>query len=577
MTNITSLSTAARLLAIQPAARSASAAVLTPVAAPPAVALVPANLQAQAAAVVAQLDARAASGAGASIVLQKAGAAYELTGTKTVAVGAGVTSATQTVDLRAGAAYAVTGSFGLSSTRGNMKLELLDPKGKVVQSVLGGVGKTNAKLAVTAVATGTYTLRLTGQAIDKTSTTAIYQSYSLSVAQAASRIPKSGDANIDALVFGGTNSWLHDAGALASVSTTPVKTGVNALNGALTRTVKYAFATTDSLKSLSGADARGAAVMTDVQKTAVADAFAYLSNVINLRFEVVSDPAQADIVFGQNNQAGVSAGYANAPNQSGGHAEYLFLASDQSTNSTFTNGSYGLTTLLHEIGHTLGLKHPGNYNAGGGGAPGPYLPAATDNRRFSLMSYRAAPGTSANPQTLMSYDVLALQFLYGANTNPAEPAALARYQTTTFTDSWSGLETLWAPRGAELDASQTTKKNVFDFREGAFSSIAVTGASAISAGSAPTNNVGLAYGSKITRATGGSGADIFYTAATGDVTTDGGAGTDMLYLAGRAGEWSKNNDLYTRKVAGKEVAHVAARNIEAISYYDPTKAALIHA
>jgi serralysin len=193
------------------------------------------------------------------------------------------------------------------------------------------------------------------------------------------------------------------------------------------------------------------------------------------------------------------------------------------------------------------------------------------------MSYRAAPGTSANPQTLMSYDVLALQFLYGANTNPAEPAALARYQTTTFTDSWSGLETLWAPRGAELDASQTTKKNVFDFREGAFSSIAVTGASAISAGSAPTNNVGLAYGSKITRATGGSGADIFYTAATGDVTTDGGAGTDMLYLAGRAGEWSKNNDLYTRKVAGKEVAHVAARNIEAISYYDPTKAALIHA
>jgi serralysin len=344
---------------------------------------------------------------------------------------------------------------------------------------------------------------------------------------------------------------------------------VNALNGALTQTVKYAFATTDSLKSLSGADARGAAVMTDVQKTAVADAFAYLSNVINLRFEAVSDPAQADIVFGQNHQAGVSAGYANAPNQSGGHAEYLFLASDQSTNSTFTNGSYGLTTLLHEIGHTLGLKHPGNYNAGGGGTVGPYLPAATDNRRFSLMSYNAAPGTSANPQTLMGYDVLALQFLYGANTNPAAPSALARHQTTTFTDSWNGLETLWAPNGAALDASQTTKKDIFDLREGAFSSIAVTG-------SAANNNMGLAYGSKITRATGGSGADTFYTAATGDVTMDGGAGADTLFLAGKASECSKSADVYTRQLAGKAVARVTAQNIETIAYYDSAKAALMH-
>lgn len=569
MTNMASLSTATRLLARQQSTRSAAVTVVTPVAAPQPSSLAPANLQAQAAAVIAQIDARAAAGPGASMVLQKAGAAYEATGTKTVAVDVGVTSASQTVDLRAGAAYAVTGSFGLSSTLGNMKLEVLDPKGKVVQSVLGGVGKTSAKVAVTATATGTYTLRLTGQPITTTSTTAIYQSYSLSVVQAASKIPKSGDANIDALVFGGTNSWLHDAGALASVSTTPVKTGVNALNGALTQTVKYAFATTDSLKSLSGADARGAAVMTDVQKTAVADAFAYLSNVINLRFEAVSDPAQADIVFGQNNQAGVSAGYANAPNQSGGHAEYLFLASDQSTNSTFTNGSYGLTTLLHEIGHTLGLKHPGNYNAGGGGAVGPYLPAATDNRRFSLMSYNAAPGTSANPQTLMGYDVLALQFLYGANTNPAAPSALARHQTTTFTDSWNGLETLWAPNGAALDASQTTKKDIFDLREGAFSSIAVTG-------SAANNNMGLAYGSKITRATGGSGADTFYTAATGDVTMDGGAGADTLFLAGKASEWSKSADVYTRQLAGKAVARVTAQNIETIAYYDSAKAALMH-
>jgi serralysin len=34
---------------------------------------------------------------------------------------------------------------------------------------------------------------------------------------------------------------------------------------------------------------------------------------------------------------------------------------------------------MHEIGHALGLKHPGNYNAGGGTSPGPFLSKSLDN------------------------------------------------------------------------------------------------------------------------------------------------------------------------------------------------------
>lgn len=370
MTSISSLSTSSLLLAGAQAQRSA-APVLTPVAAPKPVAYPSAaSTQAQAAAAVFALETRAASGSPASIVLQKSGATYEATGSKTVSVGANVTSATESAELRAGASYTFSTSFGLSSTRGRMKIELLDPNGKVVQTVIGGVGKTSAAINYKAAASGVFSIRLTGQPIDKTTTTAIYQGYSIGVAQAASKLPGSGDKNVDALIFGGTNSWLHDTGALATLSTNVVKDGVRSLNSALSRKVKFAFMTSDSIKGLTGEDARGAAVMSNTQKAAVTDALAYYSSVINLQFEAVSDPAQADIVFGQNNQGGTSAGYANAPNQSGGHAEYLFLASDQSSNGVFTNGSYGLTTLLHEVGHTLGLKHPGNYNAGGGGAPG---------------------------------------------------------------------------------------------------------------------------------------------------------------------------------------------------------------
>lgn len=187
-----------------------------------------------------------------------------------------------------------------------------------------------------------------------------------------------------------------------------------------------------------------------------------------------------------------------------------------------------------------------------------------------MMSYYGAPGVNANPQTLMSYDIAALQFLYGANTNPTDTAALAKRQTTSFDDTWTGLETLWTPTGAELDASKTTKNNIIDFRAGAFSSIAMTGAVA-------NNNVGLAFGAKLTSAKGGSGADKVFTAATGDVVANGGAGADTLYLAGKASEWSKKGDVYSHKVGGKIVGNVTALNFESVAYYDAAKASVMHA
>lgn len=78
-------------------------------------------------------------------------------------------------------------------------------------------------------------------------------------------------------------------------------------------------------------------------------------------------------------------------------------------------GSYGFDALIHETCHALGLKHPGNYNAGGGGSPLPYLPAEEDNWDNTLMSYNQSSGKE--PGTPMAYDLLALQYLYQANTS----------------------------------------------------------------------------------------------------------------------------------------------------------------
>ena len=399
-----------------------------------------------------------------------------------------------------------------------------------------------------------------------------------------------GDANLNALLSGGTNFWWTN-GTGAKASDTQVKAGVYGLDAT---SAKHEF-TYSFMRTLPDTatpqDQNGFVEMNDTQKAAVTDAFSYLSSLINVTF-TLSDATTgtADINFGTNNQAN-SAGYANPPNGSGEHPVFLMLDKASPSNQSFSYGSYGWQTVIHEIGHTMGLKHPGNYNAGGGGTPGPYLPKATDNSRFSVMSYTAAPDankvttlsngysyTGMSPSTYMTYDIAALQYIYGANTTSD---ADTTHQTLSFTKDWQGFQTVWAADGGTLDASALTRANIIDLREGAYSSIGIQTYGKTTFG---MNNVGLAFGSYLDNIKGGLATDAFFVDASNIDTTqsiDGSEGSDIVYLNGNASEWTVSdwdgiNDTNGTATNSLTQKTITLTNIEKIKYYDSKAYATTH-
>ena len=375
-------------------------------------------------------------------------------------------------------------------------------------------------------------------------------------------IKKRGRITTDALLAGG-NRWFHTAGASGLVP-----------SAVASRSLTFSFF--DSSAGLNQMDANGFQALSSTQRDHVRDAFGYLSSLINVSFTEVS--SGGDLQFGSNTQAN-SAGYARYPNE----GSQVFLANNQSGfDGEWGEGSYVWQTLLHETAHALGLKHPGNYNAGGGGTPGPYLPGALDNRNNTLMSYRNAGNMTqirydngsfsksvVNAGTFQRYDIEALQYLYGASTS-----------VTAQSYSWdAGValnNTLWNPNvGSEINLSNQTGINKIDLRAGKRSSVGVVdpyadmpftkseylalrsgGQSIASILGKPTytgeKNLTLAAGSQFTRAIGGSGADRLVGNTIGG-HLDGGQGDDQLYWTGgdlEAIGGQGNDTLLLKKIAG---------------------------
>ena len=257
------------------------------------------------------------------------------------------------------------------------------------------------------------------------------------------------------------------------------------------------------------------APMNAVQMATVRDALADYSHVANINFVEVS--GVGSITFGTANLGPGIGGWAYYPYPGySGPSDNYVLGDVWITNlyPSYANpglGSWEYTAFIHEIGHAIGMKHPGNYNAGGGGTGGPYLPAAEDSHQYTVMSYYSGPTYGGvEPITPQLYDVATIQYLYGANTSYH-----AGDDTYTFAAT-EEVKTIWDGGGSDtFDASNQSQAVTIDLHPGSFSSIG------------GINNIAIAFGATIEAAVGSNYDDTLKAGDTGSILK-GGAGNDQL-------------------------------------------------
>ena len=225
-------------------------------------------------------------------------------------------------------------------------------------------------------------------------------------------------------------------------------------------------------------------------------------------------------------------------------------------------GGYNFQAMMHEIGHSLGLPHPGDYNADGTTIT--YANSAVyyqDSRQYTVMSYFDATSTGANfvppgetasysSATLLIDDIAAIQAIYGANMSTRTGDTVYGFHSNAgpvaydFTVTTAPVISIWDAGGNDtIDLSGSTRAAQLDLNPGIFSNVM-----------GMVGNLSIAYGATIENAIGSTGGDTIIGNAVanaiqgldgddvlqgngGNDSLDGGAGNDTAKYLGASSDY----------------------------------------